>query len=253
MKMHLLHNFIPVIWKVNSHPMRHLQVAITFVVLSAASPAFATESICYGTTANGRLERGVKLPTEGSNFTAYSSLGATLGRTYVHSKVAEIVLAAYQTLEQSASGKHFVYGETGWSAGGQFKPHRTHKNGLSVDFFVPVVDAAGRSVPLPIGVSNKFGYNIDFDANAKYQDYTIDFEALAEHLYQLDVAAKGRSADIARVIFDPPYLPKLFATKRGIYLKANLNFMKGKAWVRHDEHYHVDFSIPCKPIGVSAR
>lgn len=233
--------------------MRSTLTAIALITLSTTGAAFAAESICYGTTANGRLENGVKLPTEGSNFTAYSSLGTTLGRTYAHSKVAEIVLTAYQALEQSAPGKYFVYGETGWSTGGLFKPHRTHKNGLSVDFFVPVVDAAGRSIPLPSSVSNKFGYNIDFDANAKYQDYTIDFEALAEHLYQLDVAAKGRSADIARVIFDPPYLPKLFATKRGIYLKANLNFMKGKAWVRHDEHYHVDFSVPCKPIGVSAR
>jgi len=27
-----------------------------------------------------------------------------------------------------------------------------------------------------------------------------------------------------------------------------LNFMKGEAWVRHDEHYHVDFAVPCKPL-----
>jgi hypothetical protein len=42
------------------------------------------------------------------------------------------------------------------------------------------------------------------------------------------------------------YLPKLFATQRGAYLQQHLNFMKGKPWVRHDEHYHVDFAIPCK-------
>jgi penicillin-insensitive murein DD-endopeptidase len=29
-------------------------------------------------------------------------------------------------------------------------------------------------------------------------------------------------------------------------LKANIKFMQGKAWIRHDEHYHVDFSFPCK-------
>lgn len=23
--------------------------------------------------------------------------------------------------------------------------------------------------------------------------------------------------------------------------------MKGRPWVRHDEHYHVDFALPCKP------
>jgi penicillin-insensitive murein endopeptidase len=29
------------------------------------------------------------------------------------------------------------------------------------------------------------------------------------------------------------------------YLKQKLPFMKGKSWVRHDEHYHVDFAVPC--------
>lgn len=223
-------------------------LAITAFVFCFTGSANAVESTCFGTVANGRLENGVKLPRDGKNFTAYSSLGVTLGRTYVHSKVAEIVLAAYRALEQTASEKVFVYGETGWSSGGRIRPHRTHENGLSVDFFVPVIDARGRSVALPTSVTNKFGYDIDFDANAKYKGYTIDFEAIAEHLYQLNVAAKAHGAGIALVIFDQPYLPRLFATKRGAYLKSNIPFMKGKAWVRHDEHYHVNFSVPCKPI-----
>lgn len=112
---------------------------------------------------------------------------------------------------------------------------------------MPVVDAAGHSVRLPGGVSNKFGYGIDFDAKAKYEGYTIDFEAIGEHLYQLDAVAKAKGFGIALVIFDPALMPSLFATKRGDYLKAKINFMKGKAWVRHDDHYHVDFAIPCKP------
>jgi penicillin-insensitive murein endopeptidase len=227
--------------------MRRAFIAVIIFALSISGAVNASESICFGTVSNGRLENGVKLPTEGKNFTAYSSLGVTLGRTYVHSKVAEIVLAAYSALENSATGKVFVYGETGWASGGRIRPHRTHKNGLSVDFFVPVVDATGHSVPLPTGVGNKFGYGIDFDENAKFEGYTIDFEAIAEHLYQLDIAAKARGAGIALVILDPPYLPRLFATKRGEYLKSNINFMKGKAWIRHDQHYHVDYTVPCKP------
>ena len=220
-------------------------VVFTMGMLGTAS---AADSICFGTISNGRLENGVQLPKEGKNFTPYSALGVTLGRTYVHSKVAEIVVAAYRGLEQSAPKKVFVYGETGWSAGGRIKPHRTHKNGLSVDFMVPIVDVSGSSVPLPAGASNKFGYDIEFDANGKYDGYAIDFEAIAEHLYQLNIASKTRGAGIARVIFDPPYLPKILATKHGQYLKSNINFMKGSAWVRHDEHYHVDFAVPCKPL-----
>jgi penicillin-insensitive murein endopeptidase len=166
----------------------------------------------------------------------------------VHSKVREVVLAAYAALQTTAPSKVFVYGETGWKSGGRFRPHRTHQNGLSVDFFVPVTDANGKSVPLPTGVGNKWGYSIEFGANAKYGEYSIDFEALAEHLYQLHSAAKANDVGISLVILDPPFLPKLFAAARGRYLEQNLPFMRGKSWWRHDEHYHVDFSVPCKPI-----
>ena len=225
-----------------------MRLLLTFVllVLSNTTSATAIESTCFGTVSNGHLENGVKLPSQGKNFKAYSSLGVSLGRTYVHSKVAEIVVSAYSALEKSASEKVFIYGETGWYSGGRIRPHKTHKNGLSVDFIVPVTENNGHSVYLPTGVSNKFGYNIDFDTNAKFEGYTIDFEAIAEHLYQLNVAAEAHGSGIALVILDPPYLSRLFATKHGQYLKANINFMKGKAWIRHDEHYHVDFLVPCK-------
>ena len=206
----------------------------------------AAESQCYGTVSNGRLEGGVKLPSEGANFASYSTLGAATGRTHVHSKVAEIIVSAYAALAKDKPTNTYVYGETGWSSGGRIRPHRTHQNGLSVDFFVPVRNSAGKSVPLPTGVTNKLGYDIEFTANAQYDEYTIDFDATAEHLYQLQVAAKANGAGIAVVIFDTEFLPKLFATTRGTYLQKELPFMKGKPWVRHDEHYHVDFRVPCK-------
>ncbi len=220
---------------------------IALISLQPASSLVAAESQCYGTVSNGRLEGGVKLPSQGPNFTSYSALGATAGRTYVHSTVAKIVISSYAALAQEAPFNRYVYGETGWSSGGRIRPHRTHQNGLSVDFFVPVRDADGKSVPLPTSVSNKLGYDIEFDSNARYENYTIDFEATAEHLYQLQLAAKAHGAGITLVIFDTEFLPKLFATKHGAYLQKELPFMKGKPWVRHDEHYHIDFRIACKP------
>ena len=221
-------------------------IAAVLTVLSAQAPA-ATESQCFGTVSKGRIEGSVKLPTSGPNFTAYSSLAATAGRTHVHAKVADIITASYVALQTSSPATTYVYGETGWPSGGRFRPHRTHQNGLSVDFFVPVRNAQGKSVPLPTGIGNRLGYDIEFNADARYGEYSIDFPAIAEHLYQLHLAAKARGVGIALVIFDAPFLPKLFATPRGAYLKENLNFMKGKPWVRHDEHYHVDFAVACKP------
>jgi penicillin-insensitive murein DD-endopeptidase len=220
------------------------------LLMFASTPLFA-ESICYGIPSNGKIDNAVQLPSSGANFNAYSDVSVTLGRTFVHTQVREIIVAAYRELEQALPDVKFVYGETGWKNGGSFKPHRTHQNGLSVDFFVPVRDSAERSVALPTNIANKFGYDIEFDSHAKFRDYAIDFDAMGEHLYALDIAAKKLKAPIKLVIFDPAYLPKLFAAKRGDYLKSNVKFMQTKAWVRHDEHYHVEFSIGCKSMNIN--
>jgi penicillin-insensitive murein DD-endopeptidase len=230
-----------------------VMLLVACLLLAALPPAFAADSICYGTPANGRIERAVKLPKRGKNFQAYTTVGVTLGRTYAHARVTEAIVDAYSALERAAPGKTFVYGETGFANGRRFKPHKTHQNGLSVDFMVPVLDAHGRSVPLPGSASNRYGYDIEFDANAQYRVdakrvLRIDFEAMAEHLYALHRAAETSGAPIDRVIFEPAYLPKLFATRRGWYLRRNLEFTRGKVWWRHDEHYHVDFATKCRAI-----
>ena len=217
---------------------------LALAALASAMPAAASQ--CFGTVNKGRIEDSVPLPDHGPNFSPYSDLGVSLGRTHVHAQVAGIVADAYAALARRTPDVHYVYGETGSPSGGRFRPHRSHQNGLSVDFFVPVRNAAGKSVPLPTNVADKWGYNIEFDADARWGDYRIDFPALAEHLYELHHAATARGLGLALVIFDTPYLPRLFATPRGPWLQQHLVFMKGKPWVRHDEHYHVDFAVPCK-------
>lgn len=208
----------------------------------------ADASTCFGKVNQGRLEQGTKLPSSGSNFSAYSALAGPLGRTYVHATAEKIVTNAYASLARTQPSKKFVYGETGLADGGRFRPHRTHQNGTSVDFMVPVLDADGRSVPLPTSPMNKFGYGLEFDAQGSLNELRIDFDAMADHLLALQAAAKNEGVALSLVIFDPRYLPKLFATHRGAWLQQNIPFMKGNAWVRHDEHYHVDFGVPCKPL-----
>ena len=163
--------------------MHHLRCLIIFSLFF--SPTLAEPSTCYGTTAKGRLEHGVKLPAAGENFVGYSGLAATLGRTYLHSTARDIVLNAYKALQQTAPGKHFKYAETGFAEGGPFKPHKTHQNGLSIDFMVPVLNAKGESVHLPTHPLNKFGYNIEFDAKGRHEGLHIDYEAMAAHLVAL--------------------------------------------------------------------
>jgi penicillin-insensitive murein endopeptidase len=193
------------------------------------------------------LKGGVSLPKSGKNFQSYNTLGNLFGRTYIHSKVRHVVLNAYKNLESNYPEKVFMYGETGWKDGGRFKPHKTHQNGLSVDFMVPVLNE-NSSVYLPTSPFNKFGYNIEFDDQGKYEKYAIDFEAIATHLVELHKEARAANIDIWRVIFAPKLQPYLFQTKHGKYLKKKLEFSKKPSWVRHDEHYHVDFEVECKKL-----
>jgi len=223
---------------------RILNLLITWLLLLPVY-AYAESSTCYGTTSNGRLEAGLQLPGSGSNYESYSTLVVLLGRTYVHSTVMNIILNAYKNLETEQPGKQFKYAETGFRQGGKFKPHKTHQNGLSVDFMVPVLNADGKSVHLPTHLFNRFGYNIEFDKKGNYNNLKIDFDALAAHIVQLHKEAKKQGHDLWRVIFDPELQPLLFKTKYADYLKNNVTFSSKHSWVRHDEHYHVDFLIPC--------
>lgn len=211
-----------------------------------SSLAYSESSICFGSTSNGSLRNGVELPSQGDNFVGYSSIGRLAGRTYVHSSVKEIVLSSYQNLEKSRPDLVFKYAETGYESGGKFRPHKTHQNGLSVDFMTPVINDKNESVHLPTNPFNKFGYNIEFDSSGKFEEYRIDYDALASHLVELHKESKKLGFDLWRVIFDPELQANLFKTKHAEYLKQNINFSKKRSWVRHDEHYHVDFKIPCK-------
>jgi len=219
---------------------------IYILIVLLSFPSYSIESTCYGTTSNGSLENGVQLPSEGVNFEGYSSIAAIAGRTYVHSSVRDIVIEAYQQLEKMEPDKVYKYAETGFEDGGQFKPHKTHRNGLSVDFMTPVLDENIMSVHLPTHPFNKFGYDIEFDKDDRYEEYSIDYVALAAHIVALDKESKKLGFELWRVIFDPQLQPKLMKTKYGVYLKANIQFSTKRSWVRHDEHYHVDFSVPCE-------
>ncbi len=224
-----------------------LCLGVLAVLCLVVLPQARASSICYGTTSDGRLAGSCKLPAGGENFAAYSRLGRMLGRTYVHCDVAEVVISAYEALASSHPDKRFVYGETGFKNGGEFKPHKTHRNGLSVDFMVPVTDRDGESVPLPTGMTNKLGYGIEFDTEGTYRDLRIDFEAMSAHLTALREAANDKGIGIWRVIFDPDMQQHLKKTSQWPKI-ADLEYSTRRSWVRHDQHYHIDFDVPCRSL-----
>lgn len=82
---------------------------------------WAETSVCYGTTSNGYLKNGVRLPKKGKNYVGYSRIARLAGRTYVHSEVRDIVVSAYKDLEYEQPDKVYKYAETGFKEGGEFK------------------------------------------------------------------------------------------------------------------------------------
>lgn len=89
--------------------------AVALVILLVVSASVRAESVCRGTTADGELENGCRLPSSGSNFSSYSRLGSLLGRTYVHCTVTTIVVEAYSRMARERPDVRFVYGETGFA------------------------------------------------------------------------------------------------------------------------------------------
>lgn len=150
--------------------------------------------------------------------------------------------SAYRAMSRTHPETHFIYGEIGFPWGGAFYPHRTHRTGLSFDFLVPLKD--GKSIPTRL--TNRFGYDAEFDDNGDAAFGSIDFAALAGHLHALKAAATERGGRIVRVILAPDLQDELFATAGGAALRNALRFNRRQAWVRHDDHYHVDFSFPCE-------
>jgi len=210
--------------------------------------ALSEESVCFGTTSEGRLDGAVQLPSAGPNFVSYGSIPELLGRTFVHSKVRDVILTAYKQLEVEAPGKVFKYAETGAEFGGEFPPHKTHQNGLSVDLVVPVTDSSGRSVHLPTYALNRYGYDIEFDNNGRYDEYQIDFEALGAMIFALHKSARNHGIKIWRVLLAPEFQSHLYKTHYGDYIRNNILIPTKRSWVRHDDHIHVDFTVKCRAL-----
>lgn len=223
-----------------------MRAFLFFMSVFLSAPISATQSTCYGTTSKGRLEGGVQLPGSGSNFVSYGSIPELSGRTFVHSKVRDVIVAAYKILETEQAGKVFKYAECGLEQGGEFWPHKTHQNGLSVDFMVPVLDDSGKSVHLPTHPLNRYGYNIEFDDRGRYGEYQIDYEALGAHIAALHKSANKHDVGLWRVLFDPKLQPYLYKTRYGDYIRNNIKIPNKRSWVRHDEHIHVDFIVRCR-------
>lgn len=206
------------------------------------------ESKATGTVSRGTLENASIIPFEGPNFKYFDQNSYIGGRAFTHSKVVEITVATYDALSQKGVDRMFRVMEFSRKEGGKIIPHRTHQNGLSVDYMMPLVKNG-----LPCYDFDDQGashYLLDFDKNGASKDdpsITIDFNTAAQHILELEMQARKRGMRIDKVIFNTYLLNELFATpmgqklrRSGIYFAQSLRPIINEL---HDDHYHVDYDF----------
>ncbi len=205
-------------------------------------------SLSKGDVSNGSLVNGKLLPFSGNNFHYFDTTSYLSGRAFVHEKVKETILASYAKMEILAPDRHFCVMECSHEHGGKLYPHRTHQNGLSADFMVPLLKSGTPYTELDdMGLRH---YLMEFDENGKYaedQEVHIDFDLIALHLLTLNQEAQKKGLKIEKVILKMELKDELFITENGKKLKdAGIYFAKSLTPLVnsvHDDHFHVDFTL----------
>lgn len=199
-----------------------------------------------GSVSKGALEHPNLLPFSGPNYTYFDTNSYLGGRAFMHSTVAEIVSNTYNELLHQNPTRQYRLMECSNEHGGKIYPHRTHQNGLSVDFMMPLQRNNSPYYDLDdIGGPH---YVLDFDKEGRYtKDSTIsiDFNVAAEHILLLEQEARKKGFRIKKVIFNTDLKDELFASPNGerlknsgIYITRNLEPVIN---LLHDDHYHIDF------------
>lgn len=204
------------------------------------------ESVSIGSVSNGALKNGVLMPFEGSNFRYFDTLSYLSERGFTNDKVKETVIISYSTLE--SNNRFYQIMECSSKCGGELPPHRTHQNGLNVDFMMPLKKNNSPYYGLDdLGADH---YWLTFDNNGRYSEdetISIDFESVAEHILELNSQAIKFGLKISKVIIKIELKDDLFNSeigeklkRSGIYVVKNLTPLINDL---HDEHYHIDFEL----------
>lgn len=206
--------------------------------------SLVSESV--GSVSNGNLKNGKLVPFYGSNYTYFDKTSYLSGRAFLNSKVLNAILESYKVLETEQPDRVFKIMECAHKNGGKMWPHRTHQNGLSVDFMMPKNKNKKPYYGLDtIGIKH---YWLNFNKSGQYMkdnSIIIDFESVAQHILILNEKAKKHKLKIEKVIIKVELKDELFKGKYGKYLKETgiyiVRSLTPKINELHDDHYHIDF------------
>lgn len=234
------------------HKIKILLLFITLVGLTCGCAPHifysnSGESISYGTPGNGSLENAYQIDYRTNNSIYFSPISYYLmGNGYVHSKLHKTILDSYVECEKTCEGTKFRIMECSGKKGGKLSLHRTHRNGLSVDFMVPLKKNGKQKRAYDL--LGLWHYLLEFNSDGILElnkNISIDFETIGKHIIALDNAAKSNGLAISKVILKIDLKDDFFRTdsgkeikRRGIYFAYALT---KKVDMMHDDHYHVDF------------
>lgn len=205
-----------------------------------------TPSQPIGSVSNGKLKHGKLLPFYGDNYTYFDKVSYLSSRGFTSDLVSNVVIDSYTDLKDAHPNRKFFLMEMSNKEGGKISPHRTHQNGMSVDFMMPKLKNGKPDYSLD--TLGRMHYLLEFNDSGEYEEDTnirIDFDLIAEHILILDQNARKHGSKIEKVIIKVEYKDELFSTPHGKKLKdSGIYVVKGLSPLinrLHDDHYHVDF------------
>ncbi|NQW41816.1 MAG: penicillin-insensitive murein endopeptidase [Bacteroidetes bacterium] len=201
-----------------------------------------------GTPGKGQLINGKLIPFKGSNYEYFDVNSYLSGRAFLHQKVKETLLNTYKKLDSIYPQRQFKIMECANKNGGALFPHKTHQNGLSVDFMMPLIQENKPYYKLDtIGTTHYF---ITLNSKGQYNRDTsiaIDFNLVAKQILILGEKARLKGLKISKVIINTGFKDELFATVFGNQLRLSkiyiVKSLDNYTNYFHDDHFHIDFEI----------
>lgn len=205
-------------------------------------------SISKGVPGNGSLVNGKTFPYTGNNFHYFSKESYVKERAFLNHRVKALVLESYQDLQEQSPEQKFGIMECSKKNGGKISGHRTHQNGLSIDF----MSQKNRNNQSYYGLDHIGAkhYLLAFNNQGELISDTsvkIDFEMMGQHILALHKKAKKHHLKVKKVILKKELKDDLYKNSSGteikkkeIYITMNLPSKINEA---HDDHYHIDFEV----------
>ncbi len=205
------------------------------------------KSVSKGAVSNGSLEHAKLIPFEGDNYIYFDTTSYLNGRAFLNDAVLKITLNTYDRMKQIVPDRKFQIMECSNKTGGELWPHRTHQNGTSIDFMMPLKKNGKPYYDLDSKGSGH--YWLSFDNSGKYSEdesVEIDFELVAAHILQLHEESSKHGWKVKKVIIKTELKDELFSTPSGKKLKNSGVYIVQKLTpminALHDDHYHIDFA-----------